>query len=146
MDQQIHYLPFSALPKVERGHGIVNFLVTNATLGAKCMHSGITRLPVGASVPRHSHNAEEQVTVLEGRLRVSLGDQIFDCGPYDSTFITAGVPHDFANIGDKPVLVMVIYGSANPKRKFSATGEVVDIGSEKDRFPAVDPQAKSVST
>lgn len=144
MDEQIHYLPFSNLPAVERGHGIVNFLVANAKLGARSFHSGITRLPVGASVPRHSHNAEEQVTVLEGQLRISLGDRIVDCGPYDSTFITAGVPHDFANVGDKPVMVMVIYGSANPKRTFTATGETVDIGSDKDRFPVTDPEAKSM--
>jgi mannose-6-phosphate isomerase-like protein (cupin superfamily) len=40
------------------------------------------------------------VTVLEGRLRLKLGDQIVECGPYDSTFITAGVPHEFTAIGD----------------------------------------------
>jgi len=108
MDFQIHYLPFAELPTVERGQNIVNYPIVSRKLGSRNIKSGITRVPAGAVVSRHSHNAEEQVTVLEGKLRIVLGDQSFDCGPYDSTFISAGVPHEFTNIGDGPSLVMVI--------------------------------------
>ena len=135
MDFQIHYLPFAELPTVERGQNIVNYPIVSRKLGSRNIKSGITRVPAGAVVSRHSHNAEEQVTVLEGKLRIVLGDQSFDCGPYDSTFISAGVPHEFTNIGDGPSLVMVIYGSTDVTRTFTDTGETVEIGSERDRFP-----------
>ena len=134
MEMQIHHLPFAGLPVVERGQNIVNYLIANKNLGARNIHSGITKLPVQGVVPRHSHNAEEQVTVLEGKLRIRLDSQDFDCEPYDSTFISAGVPHEFSNIGDSPALVMVIYGSAEVTRTFASTGETVAIGSDRDKF------------
>lgn len=136
MSPEIHYLPFAALPQISRGQSIVNCLIVSKKLGAKNIHSGITRLPAGGVVPRHSHNAEEQVTVLEGRLRIVLADQTFDCGPYDSTFISAGVQHEFSNIGPESALVMVIYGSSHVTRTFAGSGETVEIGSDRDRFPA----------
>lgn len=135
MKTQIHYLPFAKLPAIQRGQDIVNYPIASQKLGSKNLKSGITRVPPGAIVSRHSHNAEEQVTVLEGKLRIVLGEQSFDCGPYDSTFISAGVPHEFTNIGDQPSLVMVIYGSSEVTRTFTDTGETVEIGSERDRFP-----------
>ncbi|MEP6609032.1 MAG: cupin domain-containing protein [Burkholderiaceae bacterium] len=143
MDSEIHHLPFAELPTVERGQNIVNYPIVSRKLGSRNIKSGITRVPPGAVVSRHSHNAEEQVTVLEGKLRIVLGDQSFDCGPYDSTFISAGVPHEFTNIGDKPSLVMVIYGSTDVTRTFTDTGETVEIGSERDRFP---PPSRATTT
>ena len=136
MDVQIHHLPFSGLPQISRGKGIVNFLIASRKLGAVNIHSGITRLPVGATVPRHSHNTEEQVTVLEGHLRIIISGSSFDCEKYDSTFISAGVAHEFSNIGNDPAMVMVIYGSSNVTRTFTETGETVGIGSERDKFPS----------
>jgi quercetin dioxygenase-like cupin family protein len=134
-NMSIHHLRFSDLKGVERGQDIVNYPIVHSKLGALNLKSGITRIPLGAVVSGHYHDSEEQVTVLEGRLRLKLGDQIVECGPYDSTFITAGVPHEFTAIGDKPAVCMVIYGGSNTKRTFTETGETVEIGSERDRFP-----------
>jgi len=135
MNREIHHLPFTVLPPVPRGLGIVNYPIATKKQGAKNIHSGLTRMPVGAVVPPHSHNTEEQVTVLEGCVRFVLGDQTYDCDAYDSTFISGGVVHEFSNIGDKPALVMVIYGGADVNRTFARTGETVAIGSEGDKFP-----------
>ena len=84
-----------------------------------------------------THNAEEQVTVLEGTMRIILdGDKEVFCSKYDSTFISPGVQHELINDTDEQVVAMVIYGSANVNRTFSETGETVDIGSDRDKFPA----------
>ncbi len=133
---EIHYLPFASLPRVKRCEGIVNLVIASPKQGTKNIKSGITRMDPGTAVPRHLHNCEEQVTVLEGRLRITLADQVFDCGRYDSTYISAGVPHEFTNVGDGPALVMVIYGAAQATRTFASTGETVDVGSERDVFPS----------
>jgi quercetin dioxygenase-like cupin family protein len=145
MEAQIHHLPFNSLPAVERGDGIVNFVIAGPRQATLNIKSGITRLRVGGVVPRHSHNCEEQVTVLEGRLRLVLGEKVVECGRYDSTYISAGVPHEFSNIADEPALVMVIYGASRVTRTFIDTGETVDVGSERDRFPPPDPKTKPVS-
>ena len=62
------------------------------------------------------------------------GNREVFCGQYDSTFISAGVTHELINDTDEPVLAMVIYGSSNVNRTFTKTGEIVDVGSEDDKF------------
>ena len=135
MPKSINHLKYADLPKVIRGRGIVNYPIASKKLGASALHTGITHMPPRTAVPAHSHNAEEQVTVLEGTLKVILdGDREVLCHKYDSTFLSPGVSHELINDTDEPTLVMVIYGSANVNRTFTDTGETVDIGSERDKF------------
>lgn len=135
MKHTINHLPFKDLPEVPRGLGIINHLIASKKIGAKSIHSGITLMPAGTSVPPHTHNAEEQVTILEGTLKIILdGEREVICSKFDSTFISPGVQHELINDSDSPVYAMVIYGSANVNRTFVETGETVDIGSDRDRF------------
>lgn len=142
--QQIHHLPFATLPAVKRSDEIVNLVIAGPKVGSRNIKSGITRMRAGSTVPRHSHNCEEQVTVLEGRLRLILGDRVVECGRYDSTYISAGVQHEFSNVGDGEALVMVIYGASHVTRTFTDTGETVDVGSERDTFPPPEPKTRPV--
>ena len=139
MGVEIHHLPFEKLPQIRRGDGIVNLVIASPKQHAVNIKSGITRMAAGTSVPRHTHNCEEQVTVLEGRLRLVLGEKVVECGRFDSTYISGGVPHEFSNIGGGEALVMVIYGAAHPLRTFTETGETVEVGSERDTFPPPPP-------
>lgn len=135
MNKTINHLLFKDLPEVPRGRGIINHLIASKKINAKSIHSGITLMPAGTSVPPHKHNAEEQVTILEGTLKIILdGEREVICSKFDSTFISAGVQHELINDGDEAVYAMVIYGSANVNRTFVETGETVEIGSEQDRF------------
>lgn len=134
MSKQVHFLPFDSLPVVPRGQGIVNYLIASKKLGAKVIHTGISELPVGVPVPRHSHNAEEQVTVLEGKVKIKLDDREQICQRFDSTFISANVEHELINVGEETAYVLVVYGSPDVSRTFAGTGETVGIGSEDDRF------------
>jgi quercetin dioxygenase-like cupin family protein len=134
MSKQVHFLPFDSLPEVPRGNGIVNYLIASNKVGARAMHTGISKLPAGVTAPRHLHNAEEQVTVLEGTVKIVLDDREQICRRFDSTFISAGVEHELVNVGDDTAYVLVIYGSPDVDRTFAATGETVAIGSDGDRF------------
>ena len=135
MKPSINHLKYKDLPQVVRGHGIVNQPIASKSVGAKSLHSGITLMPPRTAVPIHSHNAEEQVTILEGTMKIILdGDREVICNQYDSTFISAGVTHELINDTDEPFLAMVIYGSSNVNRTFTKTGEVVDVGSDDDKF------------
>lgn len=134
MDMFAHFLPFDALQKISRGNGIVNHLIASRKLGAHAIHTGISELPVGISAPRHAHNAEEQVTVLEGKVKITLGHRTQVCERFDSSFIAAGVEHELVNVGDSTAFVLVVYGSPDVTRTFAATGETVAIGSDADQF------------
>ena len=135
MKPVIKHLLFSGLQKFSRGRGIVNHLIANKKIGASTIHSGITFLPPKTSVPDHSHNTEEQVTILKGTLKIILnGDQEVICNSYDSTFISSNVQHELINETEEEVHAIIIYGSADVTRTFTETGETVQIGSDKDNF------------
>lgn len=134
MTDNIHFLPFKSLQKIPRGNGVVNYLIANRKVGAKAIHTGISELPVGVPVPRHSHNAEEQVTVLKGKVKIILGDREEICDQFDSTFISANVEHQLVNVGHEVAYVFVVYGNPDVTRTFSETGKTVGIGSDGDRF------------
>jgi quercetin dioxygenase-like cupin family protein len=134
MKNQAHFLPFDALPAVCRGNGIVNYLIATKRLGANAMHTGISELPVGVSAPRHSHNAEEQVTILEGEVKIKLEGSERICRRFDSTFISANVEHELVNVGQDTAYVLVIYGSPDVTRTFAGSGQTVGIGSDADQF------------
>jgi quercetin dioxygenase-like cupin family protein len=129
-----YFIPFSSLTEVPRGNGIVNYVIASKKTGARAMHTGISKLPPGTRAPRHSHNAEEQVTVLEGTVEITLDDITQVCNRYDSTFIAANVEHEIVNVGNETAYVLVIYGAPEVSRTFAATGETVGIGSESDQF------------
>ena len=58
------YSGIDSLPVVDRGNGIQTTPLITKELGSKHIATGITRFPVGAKVPMHSHNCDEQVTIL----------------------------------------------------------------------------------
>ena len=59
-------LRIDSLPVFERGNGIQTIPLATREIGSKQMTTGLTRFPAGAKVPLHSHNCDEQVTIIEG--------------------------------------------------------------------------------
>ncbi|MGA0395323.1 MAG: hypothetical protein ACO3MW_14845, partial [Rhodospirillales bacterium] len=52
---------------VERGNGVKSTpLITKGVYNDTLITTGITTFPPGNEVPFHSHNCDEQVTILEG--------------------------------------------------------------------------------
>jgi quercetin dioxygenase-like cupin family protein len=136
MEGAIHLRPFKSLDVIRRCEGIENYVIAGPKQQATSVKSGITRMAPGTSVPLHSHNCEEVVTMLEGSLDIVLGNQSFKCGKYDSYFIGSNVPHEFSNQGEIDALLMIVYGSSTPSRTFLKTGQTVLVGDENDVFDA----------
>jgi quercetin dioxygenase-like cupin family protein len=118
---------------IDRGSGIrTTPLVTRASVDNPKVVTGISSYPHGEGAPLHTHNCDEQVTLLEGVGEVEVEGVVTPLQPYDSTYIPGGVQHAFRNTGDAPMVILWIYTSDRVTRTFADTGETVEHLSPAD--------------
>lgn len=117
---------FAEQERVGRGGGIESVRLTPEPMPGQDFVMGVTSFPPGTSIPLHSHNTIEQVTVLEGTGIALIDGVEHPARPYDTTQITPGDNHRFINNGDTLMRILWVYGSTHVTRTFADTGETVE--------------------
>ena len=119
---------------LNRGGGVRTLpLVTRSTVTEdNAITTGISTYPVGTGAPLHLHNCDEHVTLLSGTAEVEIDGAVTSLVRYDTTYVTAGIPHAFRNAGDAPMTILWVYTSTVVTRTFMDTGETVEHLSEAD--------------
>lgn len=120
--------------RFDRGAGVVTLpYVGRWNAEGNRVTTGITVFAPGTAIPLHTHNVEESVLVLEGEAAAVVGQDSFELGAGDATWVPAGVRHRFANRGQGPMRIYWVYGGREVTRTIVATGETVEHLSEADR-------------
>ncbi len=121
------------VPVIQRGGGVeTRPLITRASAPASLITTGITSFPKGEGARMHTHNCDEQVTILAGQGLVEIDGKTTAVGLYDTTYILAGRPHRFENTGEGPLTILWIYTSEDVTRTFADSGETVPHLSDRD--------------
>ncbi|MPS75322.1 cupin domain-containing protein [Microbacterium sp. K35] len=66
----------------------------------------------------HWHPYSETWVVLEGTVRLRVGDRILLAGPGDTATVAAFTPHGFTNAGDGLLRILCIHASATIVQTF----------------------------
>jgi len=65
--------------------------------------------------PKHSHDWEHEVYVLEGRGRVFIQDQWHELSSGTAVFVPPNIEHQFKNAGDKPFAFLCLVPNGAPE-------------------------------
>ena len=63
----------------------------------------------GSIYPLHSHPYEQTSVVIQGRMRLIVGDEKWEVGPGDMWFAPSDVPHGGEILGDESVIFIDMY-------------------------------------
>jgi quercetin dioxygenase-like cupin family protein len=90
-------------------------------------------MPARFSTGLHVHRVQEETFyVLEGECEWQVGDQRVRATPGTYVFIPPGVPHDIANVTDKPARVLMTVSPPGHEHYFEELAKVVEHGSPPD--------------
>ena len=130
------------LPSVDRGNGNKTIPLVSRAHGSEQMLTGFTFIGPGSAIPRHFHNCEETVLVLEGEGWAEVGEETHPVSAMDSTWIPANVPHRFRNGStEAPMKIFWVYASVDATRTAVATGETHPVSAEHAKPPQSKPAA-----
>lgn len=86
-------------------------------------------------VPLHVHHREDEAFwVLEGRMKIRIGSQIFEVEPGGFAFGPRGVPHGWAVVSREPLRLLIALAPAGFEEFVRETSQPTDARNAPERF------------
>ena len=73
-----------------------------------------SQVAVGAGAPLHTHEADELIVVLHGRLEARLEDEVQRVEADHTLVIPPGVPHGFTSVGPGDARILTFFPIPDP--------------------------------
>ncbi|MGC2402065.1 MAG: cupin domain-containing protein [Acidobacteriaceae bacterium] len=90
--------------------------------GAVGICGGYGRFLPGASLPCHTHDYDESITIVEGNADCLVEGRKYQLSGCDTAFIPRGLPHRFLNDSNEPMAMVWVYAGNEPDRKIIDAG------------------------
>ncbi len=90
------------------------WLITEDGDGTTSTDASLSEVGVGAGAPLHTHEDDELIVVLEGTLRVRIGDETHDVRSDHTIVVPPGEPHGFEAIGTAPARILGFFPVQDP--------------------------------
>jgi quercetin dioxygenase-like cupin family protein len=112
-------------PKEEWRNGVVTRMRVSALLGSKEICIFEQWCAPGTGAPIHSHSVEEVLSVLNGKMEISLGDERATLTKDDTVIVPAGIEHGFRNVGNEELHLQAVLAAPFFEAIPSKQGEAI---------------------
>lgn len=106
--------------------------------GANGICGGHGRFLPGASLPCHTHDFDESITIVDGTAVCLVQGRRYTLSDCDTAFIPRGIPHRFLNLSDREMSMIWVYAGSEPDRVMVEPGYC----SGELAWPGADPTTK----
>ena len=126
--------------RYQAGHEVETFTVMGITVAVRASGDDTggayslleQTVPPGKGSPLHTLQDDKLIYVAEGEVAVTLGDTTRPVAAGGSALIPRGVPHNFANRGDRTARILVVTSPGGHEGFMRGMGELT-AGGAPDR-------------
>jgi mannose-1-phosphate guanylyltransferase len=83
-------------------------------LDKESMTVEVARHTAGQAAPKNPHTEDELYYIISGSGKIRVGDRVHSVEAGDTVFVKQGLEHDFFNIDEELVTLIVFAGSQDP--------------------------------
>ena len=105
------------------------FKVTGEDTGGAFDYFIVEVAPKGGPPLHVHHKQEETIHVLKARLKVRIGDELFDLDAGAFAYLPSEIPHAFLNLTDEPAEIIVVYTPGGGHKFYEELGTATRNGT-----------------
>ncbi len=93
--------------------GLARTICMDQHLGSGAITQGMVTLEPGKQSLAHTHRVEEAIMLLEGQVRVLIGNEVAEVRAPATFLAPANIVHAIRNVGSEPAVACIAYPSVN---------------------------------
>jgi quercetin dioxygenase-like cupin family protein len=113
---------FSEISPYELSPGALFRDLFASRLGSVGICGGYGIFAPGSSLPCHTHQFDESITIIQGKAVCLVQGQPYQLSDCDTALVPEGLPHRFLNQSDDPMAMIWVYAGKEPERTIVESG------------------------